>query len=104
MTRKGGTSHGPPTLTVKGRDLRLRTLGLLLLVALVIWFIAADTGSVTVRMWIPTVTIPLWAVLTVTLLAGIVLGLLHRPPPGQTLKRASPTGAPRRGSAATAFD
>ncbi|MFJ5811665.1 MULTISPECIES: DUF1049 domain-containing protein [unclassified Streptomyces] len=76
MTRKSGTSHGPPTLTVKGRDLRLRTLGLLLLVALVIWFIAANTGSVTVRMWIPTVTIPLWAVLTVTLLVGIVLGLL----------------------------
>ncbi|MGI5446916.1 DUF1049 domain-containing protein [Streptomyces sp. CA-243310] len=76
MTRKSDTSHGPSTLTVKGRDLRLRTLGFILLVALAIWFIAANTGSVTVRMWIPTVTIPLWAVLTVTLLVGIVLGLV----------------------------
>ncbi|MEV6575831.1 LapA family protein [Streptomyces sp. NPDC051577] len=76
MTRKTGTSHEPSTLTVKGRDLRLRTLGCAVLAALAIWFIAVNTGSVTVRMWIPTVTIPLWGVLTVTLLVGIALGLL----------------------------
>ncbi|MFJ3765627.1 LapA family protein [Streptomyces sp. NPDC004288] len=62
-------------MTVKGRDLRLRTLAFLVLAALAIWFIAANTGSVTIRLWIPTVTLPLWIVLTVTLLVGIVLGL-----------------------------
>lgn len=55
--------------------MRLRTIGFLVLAALTIWFIAANTGSVTIRLWIPTVTIPLWGVLTVTLLVGIALGL-----------------------------
>lgn len=67
--------HDPSTLTVKGRDMRLRTIGFVVLAALAIWFIAANTGSVTVRLWIPNVTLPLWIVLTVTLLVGIVLGL-----------------------------
>ncbi|MFE7514038.1 LapA family protein [Streptomyces sp. NPDC057540] len=62
-------------MTVKGRDLRLRTLAFLVLAALAIWFIAVNTGSVTIRLWVPTVTLPLWIVLTVTLLVGIVLGL-----------------------------
>lgn len=75
MTQKAGTSHRPSTLTVKGRDMRLRTLGFVVVAAVVIWFIAANTGSVTIRLWIPTVVIPLWGVLTVTLLVGMVLGL-----------------------------
>ncbi|MBT2540677.1 LapA family protein [Streptomyces sp. ISL-44] len=62
-------------MTVKGRDMRVRTLGLVVVAAVVIWFIAANTGSVTIRLWIPTVVIPLWCVLTVTLLVGMVLGL-----------------------------
>ncbi|MFF2779977.1 LapA family protein [Streptomyces sp. NPDC058052] len=69
------TPHQPATVTVKGRDMRLKTLGFVLVAALAIWFIAANTGSVTIRLWIPTVTLPLWTVLTVTLLVGIVLGL-----------------------------
>ncbi|MFH8619344.1 DUF1049 domain-containing protein [Streptomyces sp. NPDC017979] len=76
MSKNFDSSHGPSTLTVKGRDVRLRTIGFVLLVALAIWFIAANTGSVTIRLWIPTVTLPLWSVLTVTLVVGVVLGLL----------------------------
>ncbi|MFD4372882.1 lipopolysaccharide assembly protein LapA domain-containing protein [Streptomyces sp. NPDC058486] len=67
--------HKPASVTVKGRDMRLRTIGFIVVAALAIWFIAANTGSVTIRLWIPTVTLPLWCVLTVTLLVGIVLGL-----------------------------
>ncbi|MEU4103414.1 lipopolysaccharide assembly protein LapA domain-containing protein [Streptomyces tanashiensis] len=55
--------------------MRVRTIAFLVLAALAIWFIAANTGSVTIRLWIPTVTLPLWIVLTVTLLVGIVLGV-----------------------------
>ncbi|MEU9606517.1 LapA family protein [Streptomyces sp. NPDC048057] len=76
MSKNFDGSHGPSTLTVKGRDVRLRTIGFVVLAALAIWFIAANTGSVTIRLWIPTVTLPLWSVLTVTLVVGIVLGLL----------------------------
>jgi hypothetical protein len=50
------------------------------LAALAIWFIAANTGSVAIRLWIPSVTLPLWAVLAVTLLVGLGMGgyLFHR--------------------------
>ncbi|MFH9959420.1 lipopolysaccharide assembly protein LapA domain-containing protein [Streptomyces roseolus] len=77
MSRKTAQQpHGPATVTVKGRDMRLRNIGLPLVAALAVWFAAADTGSVTIRLWIPTVTLPLWIVLTVTLLVGLLLGLL----------------------------
>ncbi|WP_405484464.1 lipopolysaccharide assembly protein LapA domain-containing protein [Streptomyces sp. NBC_00009] len=56
--------------------MRLRTIGFVVLAGLVVWFIAANTGSVTVRMWIPRVALPLWTVLTVTLVVGLVLGLI----------------------------
>ncbi|MER6750452.1 LapA family protein [Streptomyces fungicidicus] len=76
MARKSANAYGPSTVTVKGRDVRLRTIGFLVLAALAIWFIAANTKSVTIRLWVPTVTLPLWSVLTVTLLVGMALGLL----------------------------
>lgn len=75
MAQKAPSRHGPSTLTVKGRDMRVRTIGFIVLAGLAIWFIAVNTGSVSIRLWIPTVTLPLWAVLTVTLLVGIALGL-----------------------------
>ncbi|MDT9689013.1 LapA family protein [Streptomyces sp. P9(2023)] len=75
MARKEAPQHAHSTVTVKGRDMRLRTIGFAALAALAIWFIAANTGSVTIRLWIPEVTLPLWSVLTVTLLVGVVLGL-----------------------------
>ncbi|MFD3660015.1 LapA family protein [Streptomyces sp. NPDC058659] len=75
MAQNAPPRHGPSKLTVKGRDMRLRTIGFLVLAGLAIWFIAANTGSVSIRLWIPTVTLPLWVVLTVTLLVGMVLGL-----------------------------
>lgn len=73
--KTAGAPHEPSTLTVKGRDMRVRTIAFVVLAALAIWFIAANTGSITVRLWIPTVTLPLWIVLTVTLLVGMLLGL-----------------------------
>lgn len=65
----------PSGVTVKGRDVRFRTIGIVILSVLAVWFIAANTGSVSVRLWIPEVTLPLWLVLTVTLATGFVIGL-----------------------------
>ncbi|MFI6728003.1 LapA family protein [Streptomyces sp. R-74717] len=76
MAQKTSRPHTPPTLSVKGRDVRIRTIGILVLIGLAIWFIAANTESVGIRLWVPTVTLPLWAVLTVTLLVGLVTGAL----------------------------
>ncbi|MGW8884219.1 LapA family protein [Streptomyces sp. NPDC055749] len=69
-------AHRPSTVTVKGRNMRLRTIGFVALAGLAVWFIAVNTGSVTIRLWIPRVTLPLWIVLAVTLLVGICLGLI----------------------------
>ncbi|MEU3656701.1 DUF1049 domain-containing protein [Streptomyces sp. NPDC032161] len=74
MTQKTSPSRAPATLSVKGRDIRVRTVGIVALTAVAIWFIAVNTVSVAIRLWIPVVVLPLWAVLTVTLLAGLVLG------------------------------
>ncbi|MFC9618697.1 DUF1049 domain-containing protein [Streptomyces sp. NPDC056930] len=80
MAQKTSRPHAPPTLSVKGRDVRIRTIGILVLIGLAIWFIAANTESVGIRLWVPIVTLPLWAVLTVTLLVGLGIGALlaHR--------------------------
>ncbi|MDV5149947.1 LapA family protein [Streptomyces sp. SBC-4] len=75
MAQNAPPQRGPSKLTVKGRDMRLRTIGFIVLAGLAIWFIAANTGSVSIRLWIPTVTLPLWVVLTVTLLVGMILGI-----------------------------
>jgi uncharacterized integral membrane protein len=76
MAQNTAKTHGPSTLTVKGRDVRLRTIGFLVLMALAIWFIAANTGSVTIRLWVSDVTLPLWTILAGTLLVGFILGML----------------------------
>ncbi|MEV7957416.1 LapA family protein [Streptomyces sp. NPDC088252] len=80
MAQKTSRPHAPPTVSVKGRDVRIRTIGLVVLAGLAIWFIAVNTESVGIRLWVTTVTLPLWAVLTVTLLVGLIMGgiLAHR--------------------------
>lgn len=74
MAQKTSGQQAPSTLTVKGRNVRIRTIGIVVLTGLAIWFIAVNTGSVAIRLWVPIVTLPLWAVLAVTLVAGVVLG------------------------------
>ncbi|MFF9571737.1 LapA family protein [Streptomyces sp. NPDC014685] len=48
----------------------------MVLAVLTIWFIAVNTASVGIRLWVATVTLPLWAVLTVTLAVGLLMGAL----------------------------
>ncbi len=76
MAQNTPPPHAPPKITVKGRDMRLRTIGIAVLAVLAVWFIAANTGSVSIKLWVVTVTMPLWVVLTVTLLVGMVIGIL----------------------------
>ncbi|MEV4559292.1 lipopolysaccharide assembly protein LapA domain-containing protein [Kitasatospora sp. NPDC049285] len=76
MADKTSSSGRPPTVNVRGRDVRIRTIAFAVLAVLAIWFIAVNTASVQIRLWIPTVTLPLWLVLLVTLLVGMALGWL----------------------------
>ncbi|MEU2673703.1 DUF1049 domain-containing protein [Streptomyces sp. NPDC007164] len=74
MVQNTSGPQAPPTLTVRGRNVRIRTIGIVVLMGLAIWFIAVNTGSVAIRLWVPVVALPLWAVLAATLVAGVVLG------------------------------
>ncbi|RPE29494.1 uncharacterized protein DUF1049 [Kitasatospora cineracea] len=74
MADKTRSADRPASVTVGGRDVRFRTIAFLVLGILAVWFIAVNTASVSIRLWIPTVTLPLWLVLLVTLLVGAALG------------------------------
>jgi uncharacterized integral membrane protein len=66
-----GTSATKRTISTK-----MVTIGVILAAA--IWFILVNTGKARVRLWIPTVSAPMWVVLLVTFAGGMVVGLLIR--------------------------
>jgi len=74
MAQNTSPPKRPPSVTVKGRDVRMRTIGMSALAGLAIWFIAVNTDSVEITLWVADVTLPLWLVLTVTMLVGVVIG------------------------------
>ncbi|QMU76477.1 LapA family protein [Streptacidiphilus sp. PB12-B1b] len=52
-----------------------RLVGGAVIAALAVWFILMNTASVRIHLWgISVVTSPLWVVLAVILLAGILIG------------------------------
>ncbi|MFC5905794.1 lipopolysaccharide assembly protein LapA domain-containing protein [Streptacidiphilus monticola] len=74
MSNKPPKTQRPSTLTVRGREVRLRTIGAVVLLGLALWFVFANTQSVKVRLWVADVTMPLWLVLFVTLVVGAAIG------------------------------
>ncbi|MEY9847413.1 LapA family protein [Streptacidiphilus sp. MAP5-3] len=74
MAKNPAPAPQPSSLTLKGRQVRLRTIGIAVLAALSVWFVAANTESVAIKLWVTTVTLPLWGVLLVTLVVGAVIG------------------------------
>jgi uncharacterized integral membrane protein len=44
--------------------------------AIALWFIFANTRNVNVTLWVTTVRAPMWLVLLCTLAVGMLLGLL----------------------------
>ncbi|WP_406194413.1 LapA family protein [Kitasatospora sp. NBC_01560] len=74
MAQNTPPPHRPSTVTVKGREMRLRTIGVAVLSVLAVWFIAVNTGSVSITLWVADVTLPLWVVLAVTLATGLAIG------------------------------
>ncbi|MER7755119.1 LapA family protein [Kitasatospora sp. NPDC097643] len=75
MPQNASTHHEPSRLTVKGREVRLRTIAMAVIAVLAVWFIAVNTTSVTITLWVSDVTMPLWVVLTVTILVGMLIGV-----------------------------
>ena len=82
-----GTSTGlPPTGTTgavepqtrpkRGARVPAKVIVALVILAAALWFIFANTQDVKVRLWVPTVTAPMWVVLLVTFAVGMLLGLV----------------------------
>ena len=76
MANKATKAKQPSKVTVRGREVRFRTIGAGVLLVLALWFVFANTQSVSVRMWVADVTLPLWLVLAVTLVVGAAIGWL----------------------------
>lgn len=69
------TAAGPDT-GKRANTTKLVTVGVI--VAAAVWFILANTGKARVRLWIPTVSAPMWLVLLITFAGGMITGLLIR--------------------------
>ncbi|MGC0423177.1 LapA family protein [Embleya sp. AB8] len=51
-----------------------RTIGIGAIVVLSVWFVLANTDSVSIRFWIPTLAAPLWIVLVGAFGVGALTG------------------------------
>jgi uncharacterized integral membrane protein len=51
---------------------------ILVVVVAAIWFILVNTQRVSIYLWVPKVTAPLWLVLVITFAGGLITGLLLR--------------------------
>ena len=64
---------------VGGVTVNARTVVFAVVAILAVWFILMNTSSVKIHLWgISTVTSPLWVVLAVILVAGMLLGWFVR--------------------------
>jgi len=70
------TTEAESSATKRANGTKLVTVGVIFAAAL--WFILVNTGKARVRLWIPTVSAPMWLVLLVTFAGGMVAGLLIR--------------------------
>ena len=61
---------------VAGVAITSKRITILVIVVAVIWFILVNTQRVSIYLWVPKVTAPLWLVLVFTFAAGLIAGLL----------------------------
>jgi len=67
-------STGPKK--VAGVSVTSKRVTILVIVVAAVWFIIANTQRVSIRLWVPYVTAPLWLVLVLTFAGGLITGLL----------------------------
>src|SRR5258705_7378748 len=66
----------PQARPKRGARVPAKVIVSLLILAAALWFIFANTQDVKVRLWVPTVSAPMWVVLLVTFAVGMLLGLV----------------------------
>jgi len=75
------TPTQPGAQPPKQRGVRVSPKGILILVllAIVLWFVFANTGDMRIKLWVHWVSAPVWLVLLCTFVVGIITGwLIHR--------------------------
>jgi uncharacterized integral membrane protein len=79
MSSMPTTDHpaaGAPAGKRRGMTISPKLIGAVLITAAAVWFILANTAKAHIRLWIPTVTAPMWLVLLITFIGGLVTGIL----------------------------
>jgi len=63
---------------IAGVTITSKMITVAVIVVAAIWFILVNTQRVSVYLWVPKVTAPLWLVLVITFAGGLITGLLLR--------------------------
>ena len=69
-------STGPKK--VAGVAVTPKRITILVVVVAALWFIFVNTQRVSIYLWVPKITAPLWLVLVLTFACGLIPGLLLR--------------------------
>jgi uncharacterized integral membrane protein len=59
----------------RGTRVPAKLVFVVVILAAAIWFILVNTQDTKIKLWVPTVTAPIWLVLLATFVAGVLLGL-----------------------------
>jgi uncharacterized integral membrane protein len=61
---------------VAGVSVTSKRVAILVILVAAIWFILVNTQRVSIYLWVPKVTAPMWLVLVLTFAGGLITGLL----------------------------
>jgi uncharacterized integral membrane protein len=71
-----GVKPGTGPKKVAGVSVTSKRVMILVIVVAAIWFILVNTQRVSIYLWVPKVTAPLWLVLVISFAGGLITGLL----------------------------
>ena len=74
----GAPAGQQPTSKRSGFPVSPRVLGTAVILAASLWFILVNWHTASIYLWVPKVTAPMWLVLLITFLGGLVTGILGR--------------------------
>jgi uncharacterized integral membrane protein len=75
------------------RAVPAKAIAWLIILVAAVWFILANRQHADIKLWVPTVTAPVWLVLLITFAAGTLLGLTTP----RLMRRRRAKAAARRG-------
>jgi uncharacterized integral membrane protein len=76
MPTAGATD--PAAAKRTGMTISPKVIGIAVILVAAVWFILVNRWTAHVRLWVPRVSAPMWLVLVITFLGGLVTGLLVR--------------------------